>query len=582
MFKVGDVLRIERLNGKIKFYNNGILLHTLNEPAANAGQPMLVAFIMPDPKATIYNLKIVNYVMPQQVTEGNIKTGIQLFADYQNGTFKPKAIVTKEVFANGITTKKQYTIANLSGSTVTAAEMKEKGMQVSFEGKITPVLGSDSIEGGMAVNGSQNTAFNRNAVTSTSATALTAPVSKLGAGTFDICSVNYSFGSSVNTLTREFDFNNNVGTGLNNPPVSASGNITMTVSPAAVRVLGPCLTDGDGLYDIFEDVNNDNNLTNDDTDGDGIPNYLDLDDDGDGYATWEAIEGADPNGDHNPSDAIDSDGDGIPDYLDKTNGNYPIAGLIAYKKYVNLVGDKRYELANHLGNVLVVINDKKIPEFNTLDTPGSGLKAFNADVLTYSDYYPFGSLIPNRHGSSQSYRYGFNGKEKDDEIKGTGVQYDYGFRIYDTRIGRFLSTDPLFESYPWYTPYQFSGNTPICSVDIDGLEMCFAADGKFLGQSIKGGSEIKIATNYTVFQQRDKSGNMKTMYKIAASKSIDQFDVKTAGKVYQTIYDKEIKGKSTGVIAYKDDTNFGEGGFTDTETKKISINMENEHGKLEN
>jgi len=74
----------------------------------------------------------------------------------------------------------------------------------------------------------------------------------------------------------------------------------MTISPAAVRVLGPCLTDtdGDGLYDIFEDVNNDNNLANDDTDGDGIPNYLDLDDDGDGYATWEAIEGADPNGDH--------------------------------------------------------------------------------------------------------------------------------------------------------------------------------------------------------------------------------------------------------------------------------------------
>ena len=104
-----------------------------------------------------------------------------------------------------------------------------------------------------------------------------------------------------------------------------------------------------------------------------------------------------------------------------------------------------------MNNVLVVINDKKIPEFNILDTPGSGLKAFNADVLTYSDYYPFGSLIPNRHGSSQSYRYGFNGKEKDDEIKGTGVQYDYGFRIYDTRIGRFLSTDPLFESYPWYT-----------------------------------------------------------------------------------------------------------------------------------
>ena len=69
-------------------------------------------------------------------------------------------------------------------------------------------------------------------------------------------------------------------------------------------------------------------------------------------------------------------------------------------------------------------------------------------------------LVPNRHGNSAEYRFGFNGKEKDDEIKGEGVQYDYGFRIYDARIGRFLSTDPLFAGYPYYTPYQFAGNSP--------------------------------------------------------------------------------------------------------------------------
>ena len=64
-----------------------------------------------------------------------------------------------------------------------------------------------------------------------------------------------------------------------------------------------------------------------------------------------------------------------------------------------------------------------------------------------NDYYPFGMLVPNRHGSSNSYRYGFNGKEKDDEVKGEGVQYDYGFRIYDARIARFLSMDPLLENF---------------------------------------------------------------------------------------------------------------------------------------
>ena len=79
-------------------------------------------------------------------------------------------------------------------------------------------------------------------------------------------------------------------------------------------------------------------------------------------------------------------------------------------------------------------------------------------------------LVPSRHGSSDSYRYGFNGKEKDDEIKGGGIQYDYGFRIYDARIGRFLSMDPLFAGYPYYTPYQFAGNRPIWAIDLDGLE----------------------------------------------------------------------------------------------------------------
>lgn len=87
-----------------------------------------------------------------------------------------------------------------------------------------------------------------------------------------------------------------------------------------------------------------------------------------------------------------------------------------------------------------------------------------------NNYYPFGMLMPRRHGSVDGYRYGFNGKEKDDEIKGEGAHYDYGFRIYDPRLGRFLSTDPLFAGYPYYTPYQFAGNNPIWATDLDGLE----------------------------------------------------------------------------------------------------------------
>lgn len=70
-------------------------------------------------------------------------------------------------------------------------------------------------------------------------------------------------------------------------------------------------TDGDGIFDAFEDVNGDNDLTNDDTDNDGIPNYQDVDDDGDGINTADE----DYDGDGDPTNE-DSDGDQIPDYLD--------------------------------------------------------------------------------------------------------------------------------------------------------------------------------------------------------------------------------------------------------------------------
>jgi RHS repeat-associated protein len=72
--------------------------------------------------------------------------------------------------------------------------------------------------------------------------------------------------------------------------------------------------------------------------------------------------------------------------------------------------------------------------------------------------------------TNSAYRYGFNGKENDNEVKGDGNEIDYGNRIYDPRVGRFLSLDPLQKKFPWYSPYQFTGNSPIAFVDLDGLE----------------------------------------------------------------------------------------------------------------
>jgi len=75
-----------------------------------------------------------------------------------------------------------------------------------------------------------------------------------------------------------------------------------------------------------------------------------------------------------------------------------------------------------------------------------------------------------KYEAESGYRYGFNGKENDNEVKGEGNSQDYGMRIYDPRLGKFLSVDPIGFSYPWWTPYQFAGNTPIQATDLDGGE----------------------------------------------------------------------------------------------------------------
>jgi len=79
-------------------------------------------------------------------------------------------------------------------------------------------------------------------------------------------------------------------------------------------------------------------------------------------------------------------------------------------------------------------------------------------------------LVPKCNYSNPVYRYGFQGQEKDNEIKGIGNSVNYKFRMHDPRVGRFFAVDPLAAKYPWYTPYQFSGNKVMQAVELEGLE----------------------------------------------------------------------------------------------------------------
>ena len=80
------------------------------------------------------------------------------------------------------------------------------------------------------------------------------------------------------------------------------------------------------------------------------------------------------------------------------------------------------------------------------------------------NYYPGGSVLPGRSYSSNSYRYGYQGSEKDDEITGvTGAHITTHFRELDTRLLRWWSTDPKANASE--SPYMSMGGNPLWNND---------------------------------------------------------------------------------------------------------------------
>src|SRR5690554_3105426 len=127
----------------------------------------------------------------------------------------------------------------------------------------------------------------------------------------------------------------------------------------------------------------------------------------------------------------------------------------------NFLGKKRYELTNHLGNVLVTVSDRKV--WNNTD--GN----YEPVITMKADYYAFGMLMPGRNEGISDARHLFNGMEHDMEVSGEGNSYTTEFRQYDPRLGRWKSLDPLMGIQAHLSPYQAFNNNPIYFVDPLGL-----------------------------------------------------------------------------------------------------------------
>jgi len=139
-----------------------------------------------------------------------------------------------------------------------------------------------------------------------------------------------------------------------------------------------------------------------------------------------------------------TDGTDTQNTLHVMDDNSRIATVRLGEEFGDTTPAVKYVLEDHLGN-------------STFEVNGDGT------FIAKEEYYPFGETSFASYGKK---RYKYNGKERDDE---SGL-YNYGMRYYSAWTCRFISVDPLFRDYAYYTPYQYAGNKPINFIDMDGLE----------------------------------------------------------------------------------------------------------------
>jgi len=131
------------------------------------------------------------------------------------------------------------------------------------------------------------------------------------------------------------------------------------------------------------------------------------------------------------------------------------------------------------------------------------------------------------------YKFGFNGKLRDDSWhNAAGTVYDYGFRIYDARIAKFLSVDPLAEKYTAWSPYAYCLNNPIIYIDPDGREV----------KGLTKDDAQKVQSDFNTIFADDKFENFRGLL------TLDK-----KGKTFNSIDADALKGAFKGVELSKDE-----------------------------
>ncbi len=159
-----------------------------------------------------------------------------------------------------------------------------------------------------------------------------------------------------------------------------------------------------------------------------------------------------------------------------------------------------YFLCDHLGSVRVIFN--------------AGGK-----VVERNDYYVSGKAVVREDYPRQAgNRYKYNGKEE--QTTGNLGYLDYGARMYETSAGRWLTVDPMAESYYSVSPYAYCANNPVNFIDPDGRNFTHYVDRNYniLLQTNDGSNNVVMVPDEKIRDFKffgnsyDKHSGMRTYY----------------------------------------------------------------------
>ncbi|UGU18129.1 hypothetical protein LS482_09640 [Sinomicrobium kalidii] len=237
----------------------------------------------------------------------------------------------------------------------------------------------------------------------------------------------------------------------------------------------------------------------------------------------------------------DASGNAMAIYQGTSAKEYPIYGSGRLGVYFKQGGSALYQVADHLGNVRALIQD-------------------DGNLAGATDFYPFGMVMPGRTlQSAEGYRYAYQGQEKDAE---TGKEA-FQLRLWDSRIGRWLTTDPYGQ---YNSPYLGMGNDPMNGIDPDGgwktkfgawLYKTFNGGGTIVGEKGNWSVAQRGDDGWDTFVSNHPNGNFNTageiMWNSAGMRGVtgDAFSI-GGGYAANIFVGADINAEFTWVIRGKD------------------------------